>query len=209
MSAETREIIETAARQGALAVLFANDKPGGLLLCGVSNFLGKSASVPAFSITYEEGEWLRRLLETALSAAKGAPALHTLCLLPRGEYRGAATDDWDVFAGIEGIDRLATDPYWMDRPVRAAEFVRGHATPLKELCLKTGRELEVWIQGIRIPAGEENKIAEAVAAAEEVGADSIAFWSFRGTERMSWLACGDPDTAWEVMKDSVRTFSSA
>jgi len=67
----------------------------------------------------------------------------------------------------------------------------------------------VWIQGIRLAAGAESAIESAVAAAVECGADSIAFWSFRGTERMSWLACEDPETAWSVMKGAVRSFSTA
>ncbi len=56
------EVIGRAASAGARAVLFINDKPGGLLLAGVSNFLGTPAAVPAYSITYEEGQRLRRLL---------------------------------------------------------------------------------------------------------------------------------------------------
>lgn len=51
-----------AAEKGAVAALFQNTKPGGMLLAGVANFDGIKAPIPAFSITYEEGEWLKRLI---------------------------------------------------------------------------------------------------------------------------------------------------
>jgi hypothetical protein len=155
-------------------------------------------------------ESLRRLLEIAIEEAAPASGVrHTLCLLPRGEYAGAGSDDWETFATLDGLDRLATDPYWMERPVIPAEFVRHHAAPLAALCHRTRRTLEVWIQGIRIAAGRERDIESAAAAAVECGAGSVAFWSFRGTERMSWLACADPDAAWAAMKNAVRAFANA
>jgi hypothetical protein len=157
-------------------------------------------------LAHFRAESLKRLLEGAIAEARGSDVGHTLCFLPRGEFAGAASDAWELFADIPGVDRLSTDPYWMDRPVAPADFVGEHATGLGQLCRKTGHEMEVWIQGIRIAAGEESKIEQAVEAAVEAGADSIAFWSFRATERMSWLACGDPEAAWSTMKGAVRSF---
>jgi hypothetical protein len=146
---------------------------------------------------------LRSLLEEAIREA-GEPPRHCLCLLPRGEFRSAATDEWDEFSRVAGVSRLATDPYWMERDVDPAEYVRAHAAPLRELCDETGRQMEIWIQAIRIPAGREESVTRACRAALETGAERISFWSFRGTERMSSLACGDPDAAWEAMTEAVR-----
>jgi carboxypeptidase Q len=56
-------LLELAAKYGAIATLFINEKNGGLLLTGVANFAGKPTSIPGYSITYEEGHWLRRLVE--------------------------------------------------------------------------------------------------------------------------------------------------
>lgn len=61
------EAIEIAARQGARAILFINDKPGGIVLAGVGNFQGLPNSIPAFSITYEEGSSLKRLIERGIT----------------------------------------------------------------------------------------------------------------------------------------------
>lgn len=150
-------------------------------------------------------ETLRGLLSECIAAAPNSMR-HSVCLLPRGQFDGAGTDAWDRFADLPRIGRLATDPYWMDRPVDPAAYVREHARALRPLCDSRGTEMEVWIQGIRVPEGEEPRIHRAVEAAVEAGADRIAFWSFRGTERMSSLACGDPDAAWAAMCEAVRRF---
>jgi hypothetical protein len=148
---------------------------------------------------------LRDLLEGCIGAAPST-VRHSVCLLPRGEFAGAGTDAWDAFAGVPGVSRLATDPYWMDRPVDPADFVREHSRALRTACDARGAEMEVWVQGIRIPAGREPAIGEATQAAVECGADRVAFWSFRGTAGMSSLACEDPDAAWTAMCDAVRRF---
>jgi hypothetical protein len=148
---------------------------------------------------------LRGLLEESIAAA--GTVRHALCLLPRGEFAGAGSDTWEELGQTASVARLATDPYWMDRPVEPADYVRTHAERLRRLCDATGREMEVWIQGIRIPRGAERRIVEASEAAAAAGADRIAFWSFRGTERMSSLACEDPDAAWAAMCEAVRRLS--
>jgi carboxypeptidase Q len=60
------QAIENAAKNGALAVLIINSKEGGLVQCGVSNFHGNPAAVPAFSITLEEGAWLKSLIKDGI-----------------------------------------------------------------------------------------------------------------------------------------------
>lgn len=61
------EVIEIAARKGARAILFINNKPGGMVLAGVGNFQGLPNPIPAFSITYEEGSRLKRLIERGIT----------------------------------------------------------------------------------------------------------------------------------------------
>lgn len=147
---------------------------------------------------------LRGLLREA--AAAGGAVRQALCLLPRGEFARAGTDDWERLASLPGVERLATDPYWMERSVDPAAYVHTHSAPLRALCAATAREMEIWIQGIRIPAGSESRILEACEAAVAAGAQRLAFWSFRGTDRMASLACGDPEAAWAAMREAVRRF---
>lgn len=61
------EIIEIAADHGTKAVLFINDKEGGIVQDGVSNFQQQPALVPAFSITKEDGMRMVRLLDRDIS----------------------------------------------------------------------------------------------------------------------------------------------
>ncbi len=144
------------------------------------------------------------LLAELLLPLRGSPAAQTLCLLPHGEFAAAGTDDWESLARCAPWTRLATDPYWMDRPVPVRDFVAKHSARLRKLCDATRTVMEIWIQAIRIPRGDEAKIGEAVDAAVEAGAERVAFWSFRGTERMSWLACADPEAAWRETLEAVR-----
>jgi hypothetical protein len=146
---------------------------------------------------------LARLLEGGIAAVRDSGVRHSLCLLPRFDYAGGGTDDWSAFEALEGIARLGTDPYWMDRPVDPGAYVSERGRPLVEIARRAGREAEIWIQGIRIPAGRESAIRSAVLAAAKLEPDLVSFWSFRATERMSSLSCGDPEAAWREMKEAV------
>jgi hypothetical protein len=106
------EAIDTAAAQGARAVLFINDRPGGLLLAGVCNFQGTPSPIPAYSITFEEGNRLRRLAQrgipVVMSITTRSACVQTtsdnLVLSFPGEQRekiviGAHFDSWDLGQG--------------------------------------------------------------------------------------------------------------
>ncbi|MDX9758999.1 MAG: M28 family peptidase [Bacteroidota bacterium] len=106
------EVIRSAAAAGARAVLFVNDKKGGLLLCGMGNFQGDPAPVPAYSITWEEGHRLARLLDrgipvrmriTTSSRCIPVESANVVCTLPgtRAEkiVIGAHFDSWDIGQG--------------------------------------------------------------------------------------------------------------
>jgi len=57
------EVIKAASVKGAAACLFVNESPNGKVLCGVGNFKGTPLKIPAFTLTFEEGSKLRRLLK--------------------------------------------------------------------------------------------------------------------------------------------------
>jgi Iap family predicted aminopeptidase len=106
------EAIDIAAHHGARAILFINDKPGGQTLVGVANFQGNPAPIPAFSITFEEGKWLQRLLENGstvpmrivtnsrCSQLESANVVTTFPgTRPDKIVIGAHFDSWDVSQG--------------------------------------------------------------------------------------------------------------
>ena len=59
------EMIGFAAKHGARGILFTNDHAGTTTLMGMSNFLGNPSPIPAYSLTYEEGKWIERLLSAS------------------------------------------------------------------------------------------------------------------------------------------------
>ncbi len=106
------EAIHIAAEQGARAILFINNKKGGLVLAGVSNFAGTPAPIPAFSLTYEEGKWLQRLTEEAVpvrlrlaveSHCQPTESFNVVTRLPGKSPQkivlGAHLDSWDLGQG--------------------------------------------------------------------------------------------------------------
>ncbi|MGE5479368.1 MAG: M28 family peptidase [Chloroflexota bacterium] len=62
------EAIDTAAAHGAIAVLFINSKKGGKLALGTGNFRAEKCKIPAFTVTYEDGMLLRRIMKSGLDA---------------------------------------------------------------------------------------------------------------------------------------------
>lgn len=106
------EAIEIASRKGAKAILFMNDKPGGLVLAGVGNFQGTPNPIPAFSITNEDGQMLVRQIQKGIipivqvksnsfcKENKSSNAILTLAgKNPKKIVVGGHFDSWDISQG--------------------------------------------------------------------------------------------------------------
>jgi len=109
------EIIKLAAAAGANAVLFINDRKGTLSLAGTGSFTGEPTAIPAYSLTYEEGMWLRRLLDQSIEVMLTVDTksfcheieTDNIILTFPGERKdkivlGAHLDSWDLSQG--GLD---------------------------------------------------------------------------------------------------------
>jgi Iap family predicted aminopeptidase len=107
-----QEAIGIAAGHGAKAVLFIHSKPGSSNMVGSGDFQGNHTLIPAFSLTYEEGHWLKRLLEKnhpvrmLLEVKSYCQDLTTENLIVRfpGQVQqkivlGAHYDSWDLAQG--------------------------------------------------------------------------------------------------------------
>ncbi len=106
------QVIQYAARNGARAVLFVNNKNGGLRLAGTSSFQGEPAPIPAFSLSKEEGLWLNRLLKKGKrvrlrvvtnSHCKKVTTSNVVATIPGKSSKkivlGAHFDSWDLGQG--------------------------------------------------------------------------------------------------------------
>ena len=57
------EAIDIAVKHKAKAILFINEYAGTINMAGVGNFKGTPTKIPAYSLTYEEGKRIQRLIE--------------------------------------------------------------------------------------------------------------------------------------------------
>lgn len=64
---QRQEAIEQAIKQGAKALLFINERSGNLNRAGSGDFHGNPLPIPVFSITREEGLWIKRLLSDKIN----------------------------------------------------------------------------------------------------------------------------------------------
>ncbi len=148
------QVIHFAVQRGAKAVLFINRKIGGLCLAGISGFQGIPAPIPAFSITKEEGLWLKRLVQngknvrlqmTVNSYCKPIKTSNIVVTLP-GKVTdkivlGAHFDSWDLGQG--SIDNGLGTAILFDITRLIHRFHRQNYYTL-EFVWFNGEELGLW-----------------------------------------------------------------
>jgi hypothetical protein len=151
--------------------------------------------VPTDLETHGFAEPAQRLRSVVESSTPGTPASTVDGLLHIG------IGDFDRCAAIPDLDIFGTDPYWYLFGVDPESFMRAYSESAAQACRNHGRELQLWLQAFRVPAGREDELRMGVRVAREAGADYIAAWSFRATESMSQIACQDPEKVWRVLAD--------
>lgn len=127
----------------------------------------------------------------------------TICLLPPVDGMHAAIDDWGLVSEIDGLDTLATDPYWSFFDLPVEEFVGGQARRLVEVAGKHAVRPQLWIQGYALGPEQEPEIRAAVAAARTAGVEDLWTWGFEAGKAMSYLGTRDPDRVWDILSDAL------
>jgi len=148
------EAIDIAAAHGAKGILFINDKEGGLILCGVTNFQGKPSPIPAYSITLEEGRWIQRLIERSvpvivhITTRSHCAAVQTSNLvvtfpgsLDRTIVVGAHFDSWDVGQGATDNGTGSAVLFDVARLLKGFSPVNRYTV---EMVWFNGEELGLW-----------------------------------------------------------------
>lgn len=164
------EAIDIAARHGAKGIVFTNDRNGTLTLEGMSNFEGRPSAVPAYSLTFEEGKRIERLLKGGQpvrvrmkteSRCAEVTTANVIATLP-GEVSkkiiiGAHFDSWDMGQGA--IDNgIGTAILFDLARLLNAYSPRNHYTV--EFVWFNGEELGLW--------GSKNYVA--MHASDEIAA---------------------------------------
>jgi len=145
-----------------------------------------------------------------------AERLQTFVQSQAGDVSSAAIEgmmhigvgDFDSAAAIADLDVFSTDPYWFLLGVDPEKFMRTYSELAASAARKHGRELQLWLQAFRVPAGRAEELRMGVQVAEEVGATHLAAWSYRATESMSEIACAEPELVWQVLGEEFRRVRS-
>jgi hypothetical protein len=100
---------------------------------------------------------------------------------------------------LNDLDVFGTDPYWRWRPARQdpEKHVRHFTERAAALAKPLGKDVQIWIQAMRLPKGAEPEIGEACRAAVAAGATHLAAWSYDGGALLDPVLSEDPARVWE------------
>jgi hypothetical protein len=138
---------------------------------------------------------------TAMAAGQG---LHNIvCILPEHDDLEGLQTKCDLFAANPHLDILATDPYplWHRRDIATTQVF---CAALLQACQRHHKAAQMWIQGFRVPAGQEHLLGEEMRLMAKCGIDDIAIWSYLATGYMSSHTCADATCVWEVFTQTMQ-----
>jgi hypothetical protein len=157
-------------------------------------------------ISFREDRAVGFLAELSRAVKESSSDLDVIaCLLPTQSPLIGITD-WERVASIPEVDVLATDPYWFHAGMdckTGLDFFRTTGSKAIELARRYGKRCQLWVQAFRVPRGREPEIGDGVRMADELGADSVFAWPYRGGEG-SILESGDPDAVWNAIGEAYR-----
>lgn len=153
-------------------------------------------------LTEEVAEFRERSLVAFVAEAvahvadRGGRAV--VCLLPIVEG-AAGLRDWGPIAAIDGLDTLATDPYWalFDQPVEP--FVERFAGKVADLAAAHGLVPQVWIQGFGLGPEHIDEIHAAADAARAAGIEDLWTWGYEACGHMTHLGTRAPEQVWSAL----------
>ena len=138
---------------------------------------------------------------TAMAAGHGLQNI--VCILPEHDDLEGLQAKCDLFAANPYLDILATDPYplWHRRDITTTQVF---CAALLQACQRHHKAAQMWIQGFRVPAGQEHLLGEEMRLMARCGIDDIAIWSYLATGYMSSHTCADAPRVWEVFTQTMQ-----
>ena len=146
---------------------------------------------------------LVELLTDAVVHVRSLGGRSTVCLLPPVEGQHVGIDEWEPVAAIDGLDTLATDPYWSFFGLDAAEFVGGTSARLVEIAAAHGLMPQIWIQGYWLTPEQGDEIRVAVDAARAAGVDDLWTWGYEACGHMTYLQTQQPGLVWNELSAAL------
>lgn len=147
-------------------------------------------------------EALLQLIQDATAMAAGHGLRNIVCILPEHEDLEGLQRKCARFAANPHLDILATDPYplWHRREVATTQVF---CEALLQACQRHHKHAQMWIQGFRVPAGQESLLGDEMRLMTQCGIHDIAIWSYLATGYMSSHTCADAPRVWEVFTQTM------
>src|SRR5947207_10002598 len=116
--------------------------------------------------------------------AAGQGVQNVVCILPEHDDPVGLQTKCDLFAANPHLDVLATDPYplWHRRDIATTQVF---CEALRRACQRHSKAAQMWLQGFRVPAGQEFLLGEEMRLMAGCGLDAIALWSYLAAGYMS------------------------
>ncbi len=131
---------------------------------------------------------------------------NAICFLPL-DNKQIGIPDADSIASLDSVDVIGSDPYWYIFNRSVDDFVKPVTQRFIELGRKYSKEVHMWFQGYKVPAGRELEMEEAVKKIHELGVRNAAVWAYNGASHMSYLRSDDPEKVNRILEDIFKKFS--
>jgi hypothetical protein len=143
---------------------------------------------------------------TTLAAEHGLQNI--VCVLPEHEQLDGLQAKFDLFAADPHLNVLATDPYplWHGRDIETTQVF---CDALQRACQRYGKAAQMWIQGFRVPGGQEALLGEEMRLMARCGMRDIAIWSYLATAYMSSHTCANASRVWEIFTQTMQALRRA
>jgi hypothetical protein len=138
---------------------------------------------------------------TATAAQQGLQ--NVVCVLPEHDYLDTLEAKLERFASDPHLTTLSTDPYplWHGKEIVTTQ---GFCEALQSVCQRQSKGAHMWIQGFRVPAGQELLLGEEMRLMAQCGIRDIAIWSYLATAYMSSHTCADAPKVWDVFTHTMQ-----
>lgn len=148
------------------------------------------------------------LLHEVTASAAGYGLQNIVCILPEHDDLAGFQARCDLVAANPHLDVLATDPYplWYGRDIATSQ---AFCEILLRTCQRHHKAAQMWIQGFRVPAGQEAHLGAEMRLMARCGIRDIAVWSYLATAYMSSHTCADAPRAWEVVTQTIQALRTA
>jgi len=148
-------------------------------------------------------EAIAQLISDVTAMAAGQGLQNIVCILPEHDDLEGLQSKCHRFASNPHLDILATDPYplWHRRDIATTQVF---CEALLQACQDHHKAAQMWIQGFRVPSGQEFLLGEEMRLMARCGINDIAIWSYLATGYMSSHTCVDAPRVWEVFTQTMQ-----